>query len=200
MIRALFKLVMEMEVEGVENLPASGPVILASNHLSDYDMFPMQFAIPRLIFFMAKAELHRTAWLDPFLRQLGSFPVERGARDQWALDHAGKILAQDQVLGIFPEGTRSREKGLLPGKTGAARLAIEYNCPVVLMALTGTQHILKDFPHRAQVRVAVAESLYPNPEESPLDFTDRLMYHLADHLPPKLRGVYAERPRGFKVE
>lgn len=196
--RFLFWLAAKWQVSGVENLPAEGPVVLVANHLTEFDMFPMQFALPRLLFFMGKAELFRNPIMDIILRQGGSFPVERGARDQWAIQHALKVLHHGQVLGIFPEGTRSRGRGLLPAKTGAARLAIEAKCPVVLMAVDGTQRVLKNFPRRTQVTLTLSEPLYPRAGEAALDFTDRLMFRLADMLPPEERGVYAERPRGFQ--
>ena len=196
--RFLFWLAAEWRVSGVENLPPEGPVVLAANHLTEFDMFPMQYAIPRLLFFMGKAELFRNPIMDVLFRHLGAFPVERGARDQWAIQQALKVLQQVQVLGIFPEGTRSRGRGLLPAKTGAARLAIEAKCPVVLMAVNGTQRVLKHFPRREQVTITLSEPLYPRSGEAALDFTDRPMFKLAEMLPPEERGVYAEKPKGFE--
>ncbi len=120
---------MDLRVNGEENLPSIGPIILAANHLSEFDMFPMQFSIPRPIFFMGKEELFRNPLLDLIIRNLGAFPVQRGARDEWAFQHALLVLEHDLVMGIYPEGTRSRGHGLLPAKTGAARLAIAAGCP-----------------------------------------------------------------------
>lgn len=197
-LKQVFKFFSEMEVSGIDNLPASGPVVLAANHLTSTDMFPMQFAIPRLIFFMGKEELFRNAFMDVVLRRLGSFPVKRGGRDEWALRHAMKILEQGKVLGIFPEGTRSRGRGLLPAKTGAARLAIAAQCPVVLMAIDGTQRLFKSLPKRTRVTITIKEPIQAQEGVSPLVFTDQLMFTLAEMLPSDLRGVYAIRPRGFR--
>jgi len=195
--RALFRLVAVMQVSGVEELPPEGAVILAANHMTNYDVFPMQFALPRPIFFMAKAELHRNPILDAALRQLGSFPVERGARDEWALRHAGKVLEHGQVLGIFPEGKRNKGLGLHPAKTGAARLAIAAACPILPLAVDGTQRIFHRFPRRTRVRITLGSPLFAQPGETVLAFTDRLMFALAEMLPPRQRGVYAQRPPGF---
>jgi len=195
--RLLFSLAAEMQVRGVEHLPASGPVVLAANHQTNFDVFPMQFALTRLIFFMAKAELHRNPLMDAVLRQLGSFPVERGARDEWALRHAQRVLEHGQVLGIFPEGTRGKGRGLRPAKTGAARLAITVGCPIVPMAVVGTQRMLDRFPKRTQVSITLGEPLFPQHAETALALTDRLMFALADLLPPDQRGVYAQHPVGF---
>ena len=195
-LKLLFKGFTIIHAEGTSNLPVEGPVILVSNHLSVYDMFPIQFVLPRPLFYMAKDELHQNAILDPILRQLGSFPVKRGTRDTWAMDHAAKVLAHGQVLAMFPEGTRSR-KGLRTGKSGAARLAILEKCPIVPVALEGTQVMFSSFPSRQRVNIKMGELLFPEPGETILALTDRMMFTLADMLPLELRGVYTEHPPGF---
>jgi 1-acyl-sn-glycerol-3-phosphate acyltransferase len=192
-----FQMVANYSVSGEENLPALGAVVLAVNHLTNFDVFPIQFALPRPIFFMAKAELHRNPIMDLILRQLGTFPVERGAHDDWALEHALRVLAHGQVLGIFPEGKRNKGRGLQPAKTGAARIAIAANCPIVPMAIEGSQHMLRLFPRRTQVCLTIGQPLYPVRGETALALTDRLMFTLAEMLPPEGRGVYATRPPGF---
>mgnify|MGYP000500527195 CR=1 FL=1 len=198
-LKAIFWVLVAKKVNGLENLPVAGPVVLAANHISEFDMFPMQFSILRPIFFMGKAELFRNPLLDALFRQLGAFPIERGVRDDWAMHHALEILKQGQVLGIYPEGTRTRGHGLQAAKTGAARLAIAASCPLVPMAVAGTQRIFRGSLIRTPVTVTIGEPLHARPGESPLDLTDRLMFTLADMLPEELRGVYAERPRGFQV-
>jgi len=143
---------------------------------------------------MAKAELHRNPILDAVLRPLGSFPVERGAHDEWALRHAQMVLEHGQVLGIFPEGTRSRGSGLRSARTGAARLAIAMSCPVVPLAVEGTQCIFHDFPKRTLVGITVGQPIFPLHGETALALTDRVMFTLAEMLPAELRGVYAQTP------
>ncbi len=199
-IRSLFKLVMKMEVVGLDNFPRQGPVILAANHVTNFDVFPMQFALPRPIFFMGKAELFRNTFMDLLLRNLSAFPVQRGEKDQWALRHAAKVLKYGQVLGMFPEGKRSMGRGLAVAKTGAARLALEANCPIVPVAITGSDKFFERFPHRARVRIEFLPPLFPKPGENPLALTDRLMFTLAQSLPENMRGVYAEMPRGFAMQ
>jgi len=197
--RSLFRAVMEMRVEGLENLPPEGPVVLAANHVTNFDVFPMQFALPRPIFFMGKAELFKNPLMDIFLRNLSGFPVKRGDKDQWAMRHAAKILKHGQTLGMFPEGTRSKGRGLKVAKTGAARLAIEANCPILPMAVVGSDQFFKRFPRRTRVRITLLPGLMPKPSETPLALTDRLMFTLAQGLPEEMRGVYAEVPAGFKI-
>jgi len=198
--RSLFRSVMEMRVDGLENLLPEGPVILAANHVTNFDVFPMQFALPRPIFFMGKAELFKNPLMDLVLRNLSGFPVNRGENDQWAMRHAAKVLAHGQMLGMFPEGTRSKGRGLKVAKTGSARLAIEAHCPILPMVIVGSDQFFKRFPHRTRVQITLLPPLVPRAGENPLALTDRLMFTLAQGLPEEMRGVYAEVPEGFKIK
>ncbi len=191
LVRVLFRPVMKLCVEGLENVPVQGGCILACNHLSNWDVFAMQLALPRTIFFMGKAELFRVAPLGAVLRDFGAFPVYRGEKDAWALMHARRVLDAGQVLGMFPEGHRSKGRGLLPAKTGTARLALESNCAILPMAITGSDKLLHSFPRRTEVRVAFLPLLHAREDETPEDLTTRLMFRLAAALPPELRGAYA---------
>jgi 1-acyl-sn-glycerol-3-phosphate acyltransferase len=199
LVRSLFSLVMEMRVEGLENFPHAGPVVLAANHVTNFDVFPMQFALPRPIFFMGKAELFKNPLMDLVIRNLSGFPVNRGETDVWAMRHASRVLAHGQTLGMFPEGTRSKGRGLKVAKTGSARLAQEANCPILPMAIVGSDQFFKTFPHRTRVQITLLSPLLPKQGESPLALTDRLMFTLAQGLPGEMRGVYAEVPEGFKI-
>ncbi len=193
----LFHLIMKLEVHGVENVPLDGALIVACNHVTNFDVIPMQISLPRVIFFMGKAELFKFFLIDIVFRNAGAFPVYRGEKDAWAMRHARKVLDHGQTLGMFPEGTRSKGKGLGVAKTGTARLAIESNCPILPMAITGSGEFFKHFPRRARVTVTYLPALLPKPDETPLALTDRLMFALAYALPEDMRGVYAEMPKGF---
>ncbi|MEW5830838.1 MAG: lysophospholipid acyltransferase family protein [Chloroflexota bacterium] len=199
-LAAVFRLLMKMEVVGLENFPLDGPAIVAANHVTQFDVFPMQLSLPRPIFFMGKAELFQNPLMDVVLRNLGAFPVYRGEKDRWASLHAARVLDHGQTLGMFPEGTRSRSRGLGVAKTGTARLAIEKGAPIVPMAIIGTDRFFKRFPRRARVTVSLLPPLLPFPGETPLALTDRLMFALAAGLPPEMRGVYAQIPEGFRDE
>ncbi|MBI2758255.1 MAG: 1-acyl-sn-glycerol-3-phosphate acyltransferase [Chloroflexi bacterium] len=192
-----FRLIMNLEVRGVENVPLDGALIVACNHVTNFDVIPMQIALPRPIFFMGKAELFEFAPVDIVIRNCGAFPVYRGEKDAWAMRHAKKVLEHGQTLGMFPEGTRSKGRGLAVAKTGSARLAIEANCPIVPMAITGSDAFFKRFPRRTHVAVTFLPPLFPKLDETPLALTDRMMFSLASALPEELRGVYAEMPKGF---
>jgi 1-acyl-sn-glycerol-3-phosphate acyltransferase len=196
-LRQGFRLVMKMDVAGLDNLPSDGAVVIACNHVTSFDVFPMQFSLPRPIFFMAKAELFNFPLMDIALRNLGAFPVYRGEKDAWAMKHARVVLEHGQTLGMFPEGTRNKGRGLGLAKTGTARLAVDAKSPIVPMVITGTDQFFKDFPRRANVTVKLLPPLMPAPGETPLALTDRLMFSMAAALPEDMRGVYAEIPKGF---
>jgi len=192
-----FGLVMIMEVEALEHLPPDGPVVIACNHVTNFDVFPMQFSLPRPIFFMGKAELFQFPLMDLALRNLGAFPVYRGEKDAWAMRHARRVLEHGQTLGMFPEGRRNKGRGLGAAKTETARLTIETGSPVVPMIVTSTDQFFKRFPHRARVTVKLLPPLRPAPGETPLSLTDRLMFRMATSLPAELRGAYTEAPEEF---
>ncbi|MCQ3937286.1 MAG: 1-acyl-sn-glycerol-3-phosphate acyltransferase [Chloroflexi bacterium] len=197
LLGALFKPIMKLDVRGAENLPADGAVVLAANHVTNFDVIPMQLSVPRPIFFMGKASLFKIPVFEAAIRDLGAFPVHRGEKDEWALRHAARVLEHGQVLGMFPEGTRSKGKGLSVAKTGSARLALDANCPIVPMAVIGTDGFFKHFPRRNLVTVKILPPILPKPGETALSLTDRVMFALARELPADMRGVYAEAPKGF---
>jgi 1-acyl-sn-glycerol-3-phosphate acyltransferase len=194
LLRLVFNSIMQLEVSGANNIPEKGAVILAGNHVTNLDIFPMQLAITRPIFYMGKAELFENPIIHAVFRNLGAFPVYRGERDEWALMHSKRILNSGQVLGMFPEGTRNRGHGLKVAKTGAARLAIEIGCPIVPMSIDGSHTFFKQFPHRNQVRIKISEPIWAKPHELAIGLTDRVMYQLAENLPDEMRGVYGYSP------
>jgi 1-acyl-sn-glycerol-3-phosphate acyltransferase len=193
-----FRVMTKIVVERANRMPSNGPVILAANHLTNYDVFFLQAAISRPIFFMGKEELFRNPAMDWALRRLGGFPVYRSAGDEWALRHAERVLQAGEVLGMFPEGTRSKGKGLKPAKTGVARLALAMGCPIQPVALHGPQYMFKQIRRRrTEVTVTFGEPIYPEEEDSPLSLTDQLMFAMAAMLPIEMRGTYRSRPPGF---
>lgn len=195
LLRLLFRLfVMEMRVSGLEHLPPRGAAIVACNHLVTFDVFPLQLALPRMIFYMGKAELFQNPLIHWLFRQLGGFPVYRGERDTWALERAKRVLEAGEIVAMFPEGTRSRGRGLAAARPGAAKLALEANCPLIIVSIDGVQNLFKTLPRRALVKVTIAPPVYPQPGESPLALTDRMMFMMAANLPHELRGVYADVP------
>jgi 1-acyl-sn-glycerol-3-phosphate acyltransferase len=191
LLTRLFRWIMKLEVHGMENVPLEGALIVASNHITNWDVIPMQLALPRVIFFMGKAELFKFPIIDVVFRNCGAFPVYRGEKDAWAMRHARKVLDHGQTLGMFPEGHRSKGKELGVAKTGAARLAIEAGCPILPMAITGSDQFFKSFPYRTHVTVTFLPLVLPSSNDDPTELIDRLMFVIASALPEKLRGLYA---------
>jgi len=189
-LQIAFRNIMEMEILGHENIPKNGAAIIAANHVTNLDVFPMQLSIRRPIFYMGKAELFKNPLLHKIFRQLGAFPVYRGERDNWAIMHSKRILKAGNILGIFPEGTRSKGRGLKVAKTGAARLAIDLNYPIIPMSIDGSYKFFKRFPRKSIVKVVIGTPIVPKYGELPIGLTDRLMFEIAKNLPDELRGVY----------
>jgi 1-acyl-sn-glycerol-3-phosphate acyltransferase len=137
LLRILFKI----RVEGIDNVPANGAVILASNHLSFSDSIFLPLVLKRRVTFVAKAEYfeqRKTAW---FFRAMGQIPVKRGGgpASLRALESAKEVLDAGGLFAIYPEGTRSPDGRLYKGRTGVARLALDANVPVIAVAMIGTR-------------------------------------------------------------
>jgi 1-acyl-sn-glycerol-3-phosphate acyltransferase len=137
------RLLYRLKVEGVENVPRSGCVILASNHLSFIDSLFIPIVVPRRVTYVAKAE-YFDSWKTRYIFQaLGQIPIRRGPGAEWrrALDAASEVLEHGGCLGIYPEGTRSRDGRLHRGHTGVARLSLTTGAPIVPTAVLGTDQV-----------------------------------------------------------
>ncbi len=144
-IGPFLRLIFRPRVEGAENVPLTGPAILASNHLSYADWLFMPLTLPRRVTFVAKAEYFTTPGLKGWFQRFffsgsGQVPIDRSGADAaaGALLAAKKILEQGELFGIYPEGTRSHDGRLYRGKTGVARLALETGVPVIPVAVLDT--------------------------------------------------------------
>jgi 1-acyl-sn-glycerol-3-phosphate acyltransferase len=144
----LLRLLFRPWAKGLENIPADGPVIIASNHLSFSDSFFMPLMVPRPVYFLAKSDYFTGTGIKgkltaAFFRAVRSVPIDRssGAAADPALQTALRILGEGKVLGLYPEGTRSPDGRLYKGRTGIARIALESGVPVVPCAMVGTFEI-----------------------------------------------------------
>jgi 1-acyl-sn-glycerol-3-phosphate acyltransferase len=144
-IGPLLRMVFRPQVEGAENVPAEGPAILASNHLSYADWLFMPLTLPRRVTFVAKAEYFNTPGIKGWFQRLffsgaGQVPIDRSGASaaEGALSAAQRVLDAGELFGIYPEGTRSHDGRLYRGKTGVARLALETGVPVIPVAVVGT--------------------------------------------------------------
>lgn len=134
----LFAVFIRVKVYGYENLPESGPVLLVSNHETMLDMFMIGYKIRRKVHWMAKAELFKNKLLAKIITSLGAYPVKRGVRDQSAVRTTLELLEQGKVIGIFPQGTRSKGRGRdLKVKAGIAHFALDSGAYLQPVALWG---------------------------------------------------------------
>lgn len=133
-----FRLFHRYRVEGAENVPAEGGVLLVANHASLLDPPLLGCSINRPVHFMAKEELFKIPILKWVLPRVNAFPVRRGGADRSAIRTAIELLEKGKVIGIFPEGTRTRTGELLPLRRGASLVALKANVPVVPVGILGT--------------------------------------------------------------
>lgn len=137
--RVFYRVCFRLEAHGQEHVPAEGPVILCSNHISTFDPPTVGTPLTRKVHFMAKEELFRIPLFGKLIGSLGAFPVKRGGVSKESIRHALKILEDGGMLGIFPEG--SRGGGM--GKKGAASLAARSGATVVPAAIIGSYGLFR---------------------------------------------------------
>jgi 1-acyl-sn-glycerol-3-phosphate acyltransferase len=145
------------EVIGAENFPKEGGILLCANHIHALDPPVVGMTAPRTVHFMAKEELFKLPVLGPLLPQVNAFPVKRGMSDREALRMALKILKGGDVVGLFPEGTRSTDGVLKKGLSGAGFFALRGNADVVPCAIIGPYKMFR------KVKVVYGEPLQMEP-------------------------------------
>jgi 1-acyl-sn-glycerol-3-phosphate acyltransferase len=178
-----------LQVEGLEALPESGPLLIAGNHDSHWD--PVMVGIAairrRQIRALAKSDLWKVRGLGPILNGMGQIPIERGAGDKQALAKAIEALRAGVCIGVFPEGTRSRGR-VLRARAGLGRLALEVpEAHVTLVAIEGTSE-LSGFPRRPQLSVRFFDPAggQPRPDEDPAELSARLLAEIRELVPPSI--------------
>jgi len=192
-------LIAKLRPEGVENVPASGPVMLAPNHLSWADIPLVAYPIKRRVHYMAKIELFEQPVLGGYIRRLGAFPVRRGEGDRESLRVAERLLSEGNLVAVFPEGHRSDSHALIQALPGVALIAMRANAPVVPVAIWGSEDCFhgKYGPWAPTVRVRYGEPMTlgePGKKRTGDDLkraTDEIMLRIAAMLPEQYRGVYA---------
>lgn len=124
-----------VKIENEEAMPKSGGVVLCCNHISNLDAVFLGIALKRQVHYMAKQELFKNKLLAKLFHALGAFAVNRGKGDKAALDTGTEIIEKGQVMGIFPEGTRSKTGELLRAKSGTLLIASRANAPILVAAI-----------------------------------------------------------------
>ncbi|HUB98957.1 MAG TPA: lysophospholipid acyltransferase family protein [Solirubrobacterales bacterium] len=178
-----------LRVEGLESLPAEGPLLLIGNHDSHWD--PVMVGVGaikrRQIRALAKSDLWKIKPLAPILNGMGQVPIVRGAGDKEALSKAVEVLRAGACIGVFPEGTRSRGK-VLRARSGVGRLALEVpEAHVSLVAIEGTSD-LTGFPRRPRLRLRFFDPAggQPRPDEEPAELSARLLAEIRELVPPSI--------------
>lgn len=206
----LLRLLFRPEIEGLEHLPRTGGALLASNHLAVLDSFLLPLMVPRRVTFPAKREYFTEpgikGWLKKhFFSAAGQVPIDRTSANaaQAALDTCVRLLSRGNLVGIYPEGTRSPDGKLYKGKTGMARIALRSGAPVIPVAMFDTDTanpIGSRLPRPAKVRIKLG---------APLEFarydgldgdrfversmTDEVMYELMELSGQRYVDVYAQK-------
>jgi 1-acyl-sn-glycerol-3-phosphate acyltransferase len=191
----ILKTVFRPWVTGLDNIPKSGGVILASNHLSFIDSVFLPLVIDRRIFFLAKSDYFsgkgfKGFFTKAFMNGTGMLPIDRsgGKASEASLNTGLRVLHEGEVLGIYPEGTRSPDGKMYRGRTGVARMILEGDVPVVPVAMIDTEKVMPigtRIPKVRRIGIVIGE---------PLDFsrfkgmesdrfilrsiTDEIMYEL----------------------
>ena len=200
----LLRTLTRMEFSGAENIPASGGVILATNHMSRLDI-PLLFANPTRpdITALVTDKYQNYAFFRWFTITAGGIWIDRTKADFTAFRLAADVLQAGRPLGIAPEGTRSENRALLEGKSGTALLALRTGMPVIPTAISGSELAVDQWKRlrRPKLKATFGKPLLLPPltredRDAALQrATDEIMCQIAVLLPPSYHGFYANHPR-----
>lgn len=184
----IFRLAYRFSAKDASRLPAEGPVLIVANHASYLDPVVIGLAAGRPVRFMAKEQLFKIFGLGWIIRRLHSFPVKRDEFDRRAIHTALTALADGEVVGIFPQGTRQKD-GVTEAFPGAAMIAFKSGATVVPVAISGTEKVMPDgarFPRWPRIVVSFGEPIKPDTggdkKEVIARLTDRIVDDLRDML------------------
>ncbi len=195
----VFKLLTRWQVKGKENVPKEGPVLVVANHVNLADPPLLGVSLGRKVIFMAKEELFRSSLGAYFVSGLGAFPVHRGKLDRQALRRSQQVLADGLALAMFPEATRSRSARLKKAMPGSALIACRSGAPILPVGIIGTEQIKGRgwILRRPRLTINIGKPFHLPPVDGKLtreklvEYTDLIMQHIAELLPPQYRGIYA---------
>jgi 1-acyl-sn-glycerol-3-phosphate acyltransferase len=190
------------DIAGLENIPTkSKGLVVASNHLDWTDVYilAVSFPLSYRLTWIAKIEAFSNEFVARFLKGMNVIPLHRGEADRQAYVAAKTALENGAALVVFPEGHRSRTGGLIEARTGAVRLAVRTGCPILPIALWGTEKGFKGAMLRNPIHVKIGTPYYPSLEFSDVrlrweQLTDDLMGRIAALLPEEYRGIYLNPP------
>ncbi len=192
-----FHLITRLQVEGTENVPRSGPLIVVANHLSTADPPLLGAVFPREITFMAKDELFTFPSII-LIRALGAFSARKFGKSGMALRQALRMLERGTVLGVFPEGKRSLDHHMAKGEIGVAFIALRSGVPIVPVGISGSEYLQskKLIFRRPVAKVTIGQSFSFAKSTGKLnreqlrETADVIMQRIARVLPQDYRGIY----------
>ncbi len=201
LVKLMAKLLLRVNVSGMERVPASGPVIAVTNHVNFIEPLLLYTLSPREPVGLAKAEI----WQNPILRLVAqswhAIPIRRGELDLNAMRGALQVIKEGRILGLAPEGTRSHHGRLQRGRPGTVLLALRAAHALILpVAAYGQEHFAKNLRRlrRTEVHMVFGQGFYLDPggarvtHEMRQQMTDEIMMQIAALLPPENRGVYSD--------
>jgi len=199
-LKLLFWILLRCEVQGLQNVPLSEPMLIIVNHINFLDAVVTAVVLPRDMYLMTKIETFNAPVFNWVIWWYGVFSVRRGEVDRMALRQALNILEGGGVLLVAPEGTRSGDGLMQQARNGVAYLATKADVPILPVAVWGVEEFWKRFPRlkRTKVNVRVGVPFTFQASESRLrrneltQMTEEAMLRLADLLPPEYRGYYSE--------
>ena len=199
-LQFLFKILLKLEVVGLENVPPEGPLILMITHTNFLDPLLAGALMPREVVMMSKVENFWHPIMGILVRLYGAFPVHRGEVDRRAIYRSLEVLENSEVLLMAPEGTRSGHGRLQKGHDGMTFLALRADAPILPMAIVGGEGFWANLPRlrRTAVKIVIGQVFRFSSGKEPVrratmrKMTEEAMYQLASLLPPERRGVYSE--------
>jgi len=206
LIRIFLNIIARFEIRGKENVPLSGGMILASNHIGILDIIMVYYGIDRTDIFIPVAEKwEKVGWIRWLGKQLNFLFIDRYNPDLKAMRKMIALMEDGKCLVIAPEGTRSRVGSLIEGRPGVAYLAARSGFPVIPIAITGTEdEVIRDNVKRlrkSQITLTGGKPFVIPPlprtgrDEALQNYIDEIMCQIAVILPERYRGIYAEHPR-----
>jgi 1-acyl-sn-glycerol-3-phosphate acyltransferase len=205
LMKILFRLLLKLDVQGMEHVPRRGALVVVLNHSSFLDPAIVSAIARPDVFGMTKVEMFTDSYFGIILRLYGAFPVRRGEGDFGAMKHALRILEANHTLLMTPEGTRTKTGVMKEAHEGLALILLKKPAPIVPIAVWGgaRQAFIRNLKHlhRAPFCVRIGQPLQLKPVEGKItreiqrEIIDDIMYVIAEMLPSDLRGYYGDLSR-----
>jgi 1-acyl-sn-glycerol-3-phosphate acyltransferase len=195
-VGGLAKILFRPSVIGADNIPLTGPVLIAPIHRSNVDFAFSLFISPRKVFFMAKEGIFHPAIFGALLTRLGAFPVDRNSADRESLRLSEEVLKRGQALVLFPEGTRKEGTSVEPLHDGAAFIAARTGAKIVPVGIAGSERAMPvgaKLPRLAKIQIVVGTPIEPPVSEGRVSRSQ--INEKTEELRRELEAVYAEARR-----